>query len=101
MISEVKIGDRVLAADLKGQTVFATVLAVPHSKNSVVTNFNHISTMSRDIKMTPDHLILTGACDSSVFLLVKAGDVETGVCIKTVEGEEKVIIFRGKMFKLV
>jgi len=90
LISEVEVGDRVLAADATGSTSFSTVVSVPHGKNSIVADFNHITTATRDIKMTPDHLILAGACGASAFSLTKAGDVEAGVCVKSVEGEEKV-----------
>ena len=93
IISEVVLGDRVLAADTDGSTSFSTVIAVPHGKNSIAQNFNHISTASRDIKMTPDHLILSGTCGSSysAFSLTKAGDVQTGACIRSVDGEEEVL----------
>ena len=89
-ISEVSVGDRILAANAAGSMSFSTVIAVPHGKNSIVTDFNQISTVSRDIRMTPDHLILTGTCGSSTISLVKASDVEAGVCIKTVDGDEEV-----------
>jgi len=40
--------------------------------------------------MTPDHLILSGACGTSSFSLTKAGDIEAGACVKSVDGEERV-----------
>jgi len=93
LISEVKVGDVILAAGKSGKTLFSEVIAVPHKKNSVVSDFSVISTESgRDIKMTPDHLIMSGSCDmTSVMSLVRAGDVTVNACVQTIQGNEKVV----------
>jgi len=86
------VGDKVLAADDNGNTLFSEVVSVPHAPNNVYATFAQIITESgRDIKLTPDHLISAGACDSASTLpLVMARDVKTGSCLQTVAGREKV-----------
>ena len=87
------MGDKILSADADGKTSFATVISVPHSKNSITADFSHIVTVNRDIKLTPDHLIFAGPCGgsfSSSFDLIKAGDVGSDICLKTIYGDEKV-----------
>jgi hypothetical protein len=86
-IAEVQIGDRVLAADSTGKTLF-----VPHGANKDTALFAHISTVNgRDVKMTLNHILPAGACNSSSSLpLVYASDVSVGDCIQTVSGKEMV-----------
>ena len=92
-IADVKVGDRVLAADAFGNTAYSTVISLPHAKNNEAVLFSHITTSSgKDIKMTPDHLILAGSCaNRESFSLVKAVDVEVQSCVRTVDGVEQVI----------
>jgi hypothetical protein len=92
-ISSVRVGDRVLAADAKGVLSFSPVIAVPHAENSIVATFIEISTATgKSIKMTPEHLVLAGACDqaSSQMSLMRAADVTMGLCLRTVDGLEAV-----------
>jgi hypothetical protein len=84
LISNVRVGDRVLAADAFGNTKFSEVVSVPHGQNSKTAKFSHIVTVSgRDIKLTPAHLIMS--CSNG---LVSASSVVAGSCLKTVAGEE-------------
>jgi hypothetical protein len=91
-ISEVQIGDRVLAADATGKTLFSDVVFLPHEKNKESATFTHISTANgRDVKMTLNHILPAGVCGfSSPLPLVYASDVSIGDCIQTLSGEEKV-----------
>ena len=91
-ISDVRVGDRVLAADAAGRTSYSDVVYVPHRANSDDAVFTHITTASgRDIKMTPSHIILAGPCHSSASLpLTYASSVSVGDCVMTVSGEDMV-----------
>jgi Hint module len=91
-ISEVKAGDRVLAADASRQTVFSEVVFVPHASNADKAIFTRITTIQgRDIKMTHSHILPAGACGSTSPLPdVYASSVTVGDCIMTVSGMEKV-----------
>ena len=69
---------------------------MPHKQNKVHATFAHISTSSgKDIKLTPDHLILSGRCGSlssaGSGALVRAADLQLKSCVKTVDGEEEVV----------
>jgi hypothetical protein len=91
-ISEVRAGDRVLAADASRQTVFSEVVFVPHASNADKTVFTHITTtQGRDIKMTHSHILPAGVCGSTSPLPdVYASSVTVGDCIMTVSGMEEV-----------
>jgi hypothetical protein len=91
-ISEVRTGDRVLAADASRKTIFSEVVFVPHGSNADETVFTHITTTKgRDIKMTHNHILPAGACGStSPPPDVYASSVTVGDCIITVSGMEEV-----------
>jgi Hint module len=91
-ISDVKVGDRVLAADAAGRTFYSDVVFVPHGPNTQRSLFTHISTAAgRSVKMTSNHIIPAGSCGSSASLpLVYASNVRVGDCIMTVSGEQTV-----------
>jgi Hint module len=92
LISEVRAGDRVLAADASRQTVFSEVVFVPHGSNVDKSVYTHITTThGRDIKMTHSHILPAGACKSTSPLPdVYASSVTVGDCIMTVSGMEEV-----------
>jgi len=93
-ISEVKVGDKVLAFSASAQsTVFSDVVATPHPKNNQEAVFQHIVLASgKDIKMTADHLVSAGKCDLAAGLpLSRAADVQTGDCVQTTEGVSTVM----------
>jgi len=92
LISNVQVGDRVLAADAKGNQRFSEVIYVPHMDNRDKAHVNQITTVSgRDIKLTADHMIFaSAACDAS-YALAAAGKVAVGSCLQTVDGAEKVV----------
>ena len=93
-ISEVRVGDRVLAADSFGKTHFSEVIFVPHGANAHTAVFTHITTAEgRDIKMTQNHILPAGVCGSSAPMpLVYASTVQVDNCITTLSGEEKVVM---------
>jgi len=93
LLSEVHVGDRVLAADSYGRPVFSDVIAVPHARNNIRARFVQLATSTRDIKLTPDHLILHGVCGGK-FSLGRSEDVLVGSCVRTVEGEDQVLSSR-------
>ena len=89
-ISDVKIGDSVLAANAAGKTRFSEVVYLPHGANKESAMFTRISTVrNHDIKMTSKHILPAGICDTSL-PLVYASDVSVGDCIQTVYGQEEV-----------
>ena len=73
-----------------GSVEISTVYAIPHAKNNLIADFSHIISSNHDVKMTPDHLLFAGQCNTPL-VLMKAVDVETGACIRTISGEEKVL----------
>ena len=91
-ISDIGVGDRVLAADASGRMTYSDVVFVPHKANNDDALFTLITTASgRDIKMTPSHIILAGPCHSSGPLpLLYASSVNVGDCIMTVSGNDMV-----------
>jgi Hint module len=92
VISNVRVGDRVLSADAAGRTSYSDVVYVPHGANSDDALFTHITTASgRDIKMSPSHIILAGPCHSSASLpLTYASSLSMGDCVMKVSGEDMV-----------
>ena len=91
-ISDIRVGDQVLAADAVGRTFYSEVVFIPHGTNNRISIFLQISTVNdRSIKMTSSHVIPSGPCGSAEFLpLVYASNVRVGDCIMTVSGEETV-----------
>ena len=91
-ISDIRVGDQVLAADAVGRTFYSEVVFIPHGTNNRNSIFLQISTVNdRSIKMTSSHVIPSGPCGSAEFLpLVYASNVRVGDCIMTVSGEETV-----------
>jgi Hint module len=90
-VADVRIGDRVLAADSTGKSVFSPVVYLPHGANKDIATFNQISTRNgRDVKMTMNHVIFAGACGSTL-PLVYASEVAVGDCINTVSGQDVVV----------
>ena len=66
-ISEVSVGERVLAANTAGEKQFSDVVFVPHKSNKESAMFVHITTSEgRDVKMTPSHILPVGICGSSL-----------------------------------
>lgn len=98
-ISEIQVGDVVLAADASGKTSFSSVVYVPHGANDYSVNFVQITTSGlHDVKMTLNHIIPAGLCGSAL-PLVYASKVSAGDCIMTVTGQEvvdSVSIVQGK-----
>ena len=91
-MSEVKVGDRVLAADAQGKSFYSDVVFVPHGANEDRALFVHITTaLGRDIKMTGSHIIPSGPCGTTSPLpLTYAKNVRVADCVMTVSGEERV-----------
>jgi hypothetical protein len=91
-ISDVNIGDIVLAADKMGNTKFSQVIALPHDKNNERAVFAYITTMAgRGIKVTPDHIMLVDpSCGTAKSVLMKASEVEKNMCLSTVDGLDQV-----------
>ena len=90
-ISLVQVGDRVLAANAYHDTMFSEVIFIPHGANMERAVFVHLTTVnSRDVKMTPNHILASGVCGTPLSL-VYASKVSVGDCIHTVTGEEEVI----------
>ena len=99
LISDVQVGDVVLAADASGNIMFSPVVFVPHGANINAAKFVQISTAEgRDVKMTLNHVIPGGIC-GTVLPLVYASAVSVGECIMTVTGQEvvsSVAVVEGK-----
>jgi hypothetical protein len=87
-IADVVVGDRVLAADATGVPTFAKVVAVPHdAKNTVEAEFMQLVTVSGDIKLTADHLLVVSkGCAGAETQLSMAKDVVVGDCLLKASG---------------
>jgi hypothetical protein len=90
-ISDVKIGDSILAADKMGNTKFSQVISLPHDKNDERATFAFLTTATgRSIKMTPEHIVMVDPSCGTKTVLMKASEVEKDMCLVTVEGQEQV-----------
>ena len=93
-ISAIKVGDRVLASNSVGVTIYTDVIAIPHAHNDIVGDFVEIVTLTgRSLRITPEHIIVAGTCDVTSrrrLRLIPAGIVTVGSCLLTVEGFEAV-----------
>ena len=89
-ISEIKIGDIITVATMKGDRAgFSPVVAIPHGKNNQEAEFTVLLTdTGRDIKMTADHLVMGGSCTEKMSL-VQADSLKLNDCILTVSGTAK------------
>ena len=80
-IAKVVIGDRVLSfSPNDNQLIYSPVVAIPHDKNEMVSEFNSITTIeNHNIKLTSTHLIPTSDdCNSDTFTLRQADHVMKG-----------------------
>lgn len=95
-ISEIQLGDRVLASDFLGNLKYSSVIAVPHPQDNVVTaKFAHIVTASgnADVKMTPNHIVVVKEhCDmSEASALLPAAQVQPGMCVLSTQNNAAVL----------
>lgn len=95
-ISDVHVGDRVLSFSTElNAMVFSDVVYVPHQRNNQAALFTEVITSAERIKVTPEHLLLAGACGSSSLPLVEAQTVKEGQCLLTVNGQMEVKTVRS------
>jgi len=90
-MDQVKIGDQVQVASFDGKmTTFSPVIAIPHPRgNSEKASFVHLTTETgRDIRMTGDHLVMSGVCGATVNSLKVASSLKPTDCLMTIAGEE-------------
>ena len=92
-MSEVRMGDRILTVNAKGEQVFSDVVYLPHGANQDRATFTVLTTESgRDLKMTADHFLPAGACATpSTLSVIAASQVVVGDCVQTVSGREQVV----------
>jgi len=91
LISEVRVGDRILSADTDGSTGFSNVIALAHPSNNIKSTFVHIETESgSDVKVTPSHLVLASVDCSAAMKLTKASDITMNSCLLTTSGPARV-----------
>jgi Hint module len=86
-ISEVRIGDKILASDSAGNQKYSTVIFIPHKQNNIETLFTHLHTKTRDIKLTPNHVIPAGDCSgkkSLPLLYASQVKIKTKTITKTI-----------------
>lgn len=107
-IADVDIGQSVLAFDSITNTfVYAEVIAKPHSRNSIVATFQHITLESGlDIKLTPAHLLPKITSKSQSSQLTQAVDIQIGDYLLTTSGvsrvlSNKVVVSREGIYTIV
>ena len=94
-LSQVKVGDRVSTMNAKsGMMMFSDVVFLPHGSNMESTTFVKITTVSgRDLKMTMNHVLPIGACDTKQSLSYhSASEIVVGDCVETVHGREPIVL---------
>ena len=95
-ISDIAVGDRILSVSKIGQLVYSDVIAIAHPKNDVLSRFIVLETASDyDLKLTEDHLIMSGSCRSdplslSEMHLMKASAIDVGMCVQTTTGVSEI-----------
>ena len=110
-ISEVRIGDSILAYSRSDGLKYSEVIALPHGKNTHMAEFIRLELSSgRDIKITSAHLLPVADCtrptitattttqsdvcstrDIPYETLKAASTVHIGQCLLTTTGQEEVI----------
>lgn len=82
MISEVSVGDRILAYSPSTKSfTYSDVVYIPHEKNQKPSVFTQLATKDgRDIMLTPAHMIVAGDCGSELSLKA-ASSVSSGECL--------------------
>ena len=90
-IEKVNLGDEILVSSLDGKMVsYSPVIAIPHGVNRETALFTSLITESgRQLKLTNDHILLGGKCES-VLVLVRADELKVKDCVQTTSGEEVV-----------
>lgn len=90
-LTDVRVGDRVLVASADGTELeYSPVVALPHGKNSDRATMTQIATETgSDVRLTPDHLLLSGPCGGTLSLHL-AGEVEVGACVQSTSGQVRV-----------
>jgi hypothetical protein len=74
-----------------GSLLFSQVVFLPHEKNAIAASFISLSSATRTVRMTPQHLVMASkTCDTSSLSLSYASDVNVGSCLSTVDGLEVV-----------
>ena len=91
-LADVRVGDRVLSVNGKGEAVYSDVVYLPHGANIHPSTFAQIGTESGlDLKMTMNHILPAGACVLPSLPLVAAASIAVGDCVQTVSGREHVV----------
>jgi hypothetical protein len=91
-IEDAKIGDKILSYSLnKNSFIYSPIVAIPHEKNSIESDFIEIKTLSgKNIKMTSDHLIPVLKNKNNKFETIYAKNIDIDDIIITIDGNDKV-----------
>ncbi len=89
MIQDIVLGDKILVMSMdKKSFMYSPVVAIPHDRNNDDGLLIVITTESnKDIKITPDHLIVGGKCEKKL-KLVYADFIRVNDCVQTIDGIE-------------
>ena len=91
-ISDVVVGDKVQVVTTNGDLGFSEVVFLPHSANTQKASFVELQmTSGKSLRATPDHFIVAGSCGTNSFELLAAKDISEGHCVRTTEGDDKVM----------
>ena len=91
-ISEVVVGDSILAATSDLGLYWSRVIAIPHLKNLIPAEFIQINLLSgKSVKMTYEHLLPSGSCGQRVVFTLKAAFLlKIGECVLTDSGNDAI-----------
>jgi len=94
LIADLKIGDKILSRGATGALCYSEVVALPHSRNEIVSQFVEIETISGKIlRATAHHMLPSGVCNSQLQIR-RSIEVQVGDCVETINGTENVVSIR-------
>jgi intein/homing endonuclease len=89
-IEDAEVGDKILSYNSKNAFVYSPIVAIPHPKNNILSEFVVIKTANnKTIKATGQHLIPIMKNDK--LELVEANNIQIDDLLVTVDGNETVV----------
>jgi hypothetical protein len=88
---EVKGGDRIMSCDRTQNCDYSPVIAIPHARNYIDSEFVDITMSSGNtLQATHDHLVVAHIECNGPRTLVETGKLTVGMCLRTVHGPDSI-----------